>query len=375
MGLWLAELSDRATALSGRARYAKNLHTTDASMKSSQTPFERLYEALLGEDADDRLRSVVLFFSVAGFLGHLSLWFLCWTGSLEVSGEAASLVSSPLSSLYTPFSILLAYEIYELIRAIPTSFSSAIGKQYEVVTLLVVRDVFKRLSEVEFSGEWHISTELGLIIIECVTFSLLFFTALRYQAYSKSKRNVLEEEEINRFVYVKQMIAMILFFTFFIVAATSLTGWIQSVAQGAGSVGREIFFLDFFTSLILADILILLFSYRYSDNFANLARNTGFVLSTVILRVAIGAPGFSSMVLFILSAVLGLTIIQIAKKFLPTVEASKETPLPPKHSVPEVALDSTSKNTESASESLSPPSTFRNKTYEKSKTEIEIDLG
>ena len=49
---------------------------------------------------------------------------------------------SYLDALYA-FSIILAYEVYELIRAIPESFSISIGKQFEVMSLLVVRDMFK----------------------------------------------------------------------------------------------------------------------------------------------------------------------------------------------------------------------------------------
>ena len=39
--------------------------------------------------------------------------------------------------------------LYELIRAIPESFSTSIGKQFEVMSLLVVRDVFKNSADVE----------------------------------------------------------------------------------------------------------------------------------------------------------------------------------------------------------------------------------
>ncbi|MBT3641220.1 MAG: hypothetical protein HN533_01165, partial [Euryarchaeota archaeon] len=92
----------------------------------------------------------------------------------------------------------------------------------------------------------------------------------------------------------------------------SLTGWISSALQGGGSVNREIFFLDFFTFLILADILILLMSYWFYTDFGNLARNTGFVLSTVIIRVAISTTGVSSMILFTLSGFLGIMILRIS---------------------------------------------------------------
>ena len=89
-----------------------------------------------------------------------------------------------------------------------------------------------------------------------------------------------------------------------------------AVVDGEGGVDREIFFSDFFTILILADILILLLSYRFTVDFANLARNTGFILSTVILRVAISAPGVSAVILFTLSGILGLAILRISSEFV-----------------------------------------------------------
>ena len=99
---------------------------------------------------------------------------------------------------------------------------------------------------------------------------------------------------------------------FILITFTSMTGWIESVMDGKGSVNREIFFLDFFTFLILADILILLISYWFYTDFGNLARNTGFVLSTVIIRVAISSPGVSAMFLFGLSGIIGIAIIRIS---------------------------------------------------------------
>ena len=98
---------------------------------------------------------------------------------------------------------------------------------------------------------------------------------------------------------------------FAVIAFSSLTSWIAGVQDGGGSVDRTIFFLDFFTFLILADILILLISYWFYTDFRNLARNTGFVLSTVIIRVAISAAGVSSMILFTLSGVLGIAILRM----------------------------------------------------------------
>ena len=236
---------------------------------------------------------------------------------ITIEGEAKTLVNSPLSSLYTPFSILLTYETYQLIRTLPSSFSNSVGKQYEVVTLLVVRDVFKRLADFSAEDEWNIDGELGLILLECMTFLILFFTALSYRRSSDvSDISKVDDDELDSFVHSKRIISLMLFVAFITMAAYSFGAWSLAVVDGEGGVDREIFFSDFFTILILADILILLLSYRFTVDFANLARNTGFILSTVILRVAISAPGVSAVILFTLSGILGLAILRISSEFV-----------------------------------------------------------
>ena len=278
---------------------------------------DQWYQKFLGGEADEKIRKIVLIFSLVAFLGHLCIYFLNELGVIEITGEAKTLVNSPLSSLYTPFSILLTYETYQLIRTLPSSFSTSVGKQYEVVTLLVVRDVFKRLADFDSKNEWAVDGELGLILLECMTFLILFFTALSYkQSSDVSKISKVDENELDSFVYSKRAIALMLFVAFVLMAAFSFGTWTISLIEGGGGVDREIFFSDFFTILILADILILLLSYRFTVDFANLARNTGFILSTVILRVAISASGISAVVLFTLSGILGLAILKISSNFV-----------------------------------------------------------
>jgi len=275
------------------------------------------YRKLLGDDADDKVRAGVLIFSVLAFMTHLLVYVLYQLDFIIINGEAKTLVNSPLSSLYTPFSILLTYETYQLIRTLPSSFSNSVGKQYEVVTLLVVRDVFKRLADFSTEDEWTIDGELGLILLECMAFLILFFTALSYRRSSDvSEISKVDDDELDSFVHSKRIISLMLFVAFLGMAAYSFGTWSLAVIDGKGGVDREIFFSDFFTILILADILILLLSYRFTVDFANLARNTGFILSTVILRVAISAPGVSAVVLFTLSGILGLAILRISSEFV-----------------------------------------------------------
>tara|TARA_B100000035_G_scaffold287782_1_gene272968 strand:- start:317 stop:1180 length:864 start_codon:yes stop_codon:yes gene_type:complete len=275
-----------------------------------KTAIERGFQATMGDESDDIVRRGAIAFAIIGFLTHLALWALHSSGRIEILGDSVELVQSPLSALYTPFSILLVYEVYQLIRTIPDSFSSSVGKQYEIATLLVVRDILKRLSEISNSQGWEINDDVGFLLVECAAFIALFYTSLTYHKIStKSDDDEILSDDVTTFITTKMAVANVMLIVFIAIGGFSLISWIGAVQDGGGSVDRAIFFLDFFTFLILADILILLISYWFYTDFGNLARNTGFVLSTVIIRVAISSEGVSSMILFTLSGVLGIAIL------------------------------------------------------------------
>ena len=123
-----------------------------------------LYDALLGRQTDELVRKIAIGAAIIGFISHIVIWALDYTEVIQISGKSSELVASPLSTLYTPFSILLTYEVYQLIRTIPDSFSSAVGKQFEIATLLVVREILKRLSEIKFSEDFTIDNDLRLLL-------------------------------------------------------------------------------------------------------------------------------------------------------------------------------------------------------------------
>lgn len=273
-----------------------------------------MFKRLLGDSADDVLRRVSLNFAIYGFITHLLLCILYQLNILEIDSTLDPFFDSFLDSLYTPFSVILAYEVYELIRAIPDSFSNSVGKQFEVVCLLIVRDIFKDLSDIDSSGSLSLDSSIAFLAVECLAFLVLFFTALLFRYVgSKADKNQQPASNLNKFVGQKQNLALVLFVVYVCVALYSLSSWTWGVIEGDGSVSRTVFFLDFFTCLIMADILILLISYRYTTDFPNLARNTGFILSTVVLRVAIGTTGFPGATLFILGGGLGMSVLLISQ--------------------------------------------------------------
>ena len=269
-------------------------------------------ELILGEKTDSFLRRLAINLAILGFLLHLLTCILYKFQYLDLS-ETNNFFDSYLDSLYTPFSIILAYEVYELIRAIPESFSNSIGKQFEVISLLVVRDIFKNLAEIDDSNVNVIDSDVAFIAVEALAFMILFATALYFRKMtnfpigSNSK-----ETAIEKFIDQKQNLACALAMVYVSVAIYSLTSWTLGFVNGDNDLSRTIFFFDFFTWLIVSDIIILLSSYKHIVDFLQLARNTGFVLSTVIIRVGIGTPGYTGAALFILSALLATSVLRLS---------------------------------------------------------------
>lgn len=279
-----------------------------------------LYERLLGKTTDERLRHHAINAAIVGFIFHVIACFFHQYGMFDAPGMNG-FVDSYLDALYTPFSIILAYEVYELIRAIPESFSVSIGKQFEVMSLLVVRDMFKNLADVESTSTVSIDQDVALIALEAVAFIVLFFTALYFRRVTTSAHQHGEaSENVNRFIQQKKSLACALVVVYALLALYSFTTWFINTLNGEGDLSRTVFFLDFFTFLILSDIMILLVSYKHIIDFTQLARNTGFVLSTVTIRVGIGTPGFTGAALFILAALLAGCVLKLSLSELPTLE-------------------------------------------------------
>ena len=73
----------------------------------------------------------------------------------------------------------------------------------------------------------------------------------------------------------------------------------------------SLFFNQFFTLLILADVVILLISFRYTEEYSKLIRNTGFIIATILIRLSFSADGYLSMVLILTGVSFAYLILQI----------------------------------------------------------------
>ncbi|MEN8816675.1 MAG: hypothetical protein ABF274_07395 [Nonlabens sp.] len=112
-----------------------------------------LFKIFLSAETRDKTEKVILTIAIVSFFLHLAFIFLVQLKVLELPFES-DLLENPISAAYTPFSFILIYEVYLLIYYLPKSFTTYITKQNEIITLIIIRKLFKDLSALELSSEW-----------------------------------------------------------------------------------------------------------------------------------------------------------------------------------------------------------------------------
>jgi hypothetical protein len=108
---------------------------------------------------------------------------------------------------------------------------------------------------------------------------------------------------------------------FLMLTIYSFTTWVISIASNNPNASYSfqiinyIFFEQFFTILIFADVLILLFSFFITDEFHKVIRNSGFITSTILIRISFTTSGLSNNILVIYAILFGLVILIIHNKY------------------------------------------------------------
>ena len=283
--------------------------------------FNKLYQIFLSEYAKKRIEKVILYVALTGFFIHLILIYLSKLGLINFLSES-ELFKNPISAIYTPFSFILIYEVYLLIYYLPKSFTSYITKQYEIITLIIIRKLFKDLSGLELSSDWfNIKGDLQFTY-DILASIILFYLIYQFvkQGARKSQIPDVNQLKIERFIRRKKIIAIVLVPIFFTMALITLFSWTSDISFTSNNLPsfekiNNLFFDEFFTVLILVDVVLLLISFFYTDKFHKIIRNSGFIVSTILIRMSFGVSGLISTILIVVAVLFGLAIIIIHNKY------------------------------------------------------------
>ena len=281
----------------------------------------KLYKIFLSEYAKRRIEKTILYVALFGFFIHLILIYLSKVDIVNLSLES-DLFKNPISAIYTPFSFILVYEVYLLIYYLPRSFTTYITKQYEIITLIIIRKLFKDLSGLELSSDWfNIIGDLQFTY-DILASIILFYLIYQFvkQGARKSQIANVNQLKIERFIRRKKIIAIVLVPIFFAMALITLFSWISDISFTSNNLPsfekiNTLFFDEFFTVLILVDVVLLLISLFYTDKFHKIIRNSGFIVSTILIRMSFGVSGLISTILIVVAVLFGLAIILIHNKY------------------------------------------------------------
>ena len=205
------------------------------------------------------------------------------------------------------FGVLLIAEVIGLVFTLSHSVADSVGKQFEIVSLILLRNSFKEMGHLPVETTWNETTLLALLplLADALGAVVVFLiTGLFYRA-QKHVRITSSAEEQRHFIGLKKIVATVLLVVFLLLGLYELldifrTGHFHNL------------FSVYYNILIFTDILILIISLRYSNLYLHLFRYSSFALATVIIRLSLSAPKYFNV---LLSVAAGLFVLLVANVY------------------------------------------------------------
>ena len=278
-----------------------------------QKRIEDLFSRIFSEKVIKKFEKYILYLASLGFVIHLTVILLNNYNLIELSVVGTNLFSNPISALYTPFSFILVYEAFLLIYYIPRSFTTAVGKQYQIMSLIVIRKIFKDIPLVDLNANWIENSNNQQLVFDLVGVLIIFFLIYLFKITKERLPIKRVSDKLDRFIASKKLVSIVLLPTLFAICIMSFVNWFSGVfiEETFDENLNNLFFNEFFTILILADVFILLLSFQYTERYSQLIRNTGFIISTILLRLSFSVSGLTSILLIISGIIFGLLILLI----------------------------------------------------------------
>lgn len=217
--------------------------------------------------------------------------FLSFIVGIELNREgvlppwlAALTPTNHFQAIHLAFTLILGLEVMGLILSLSESLSRSIGKQFEIMALIMLRNAFKELTylpePVSLSDGPDPLFRIGLSALG----ALAIFVSLGFYHRLRRHQNYLHSSKaLQRYIAYKKVIALLLVAIFLGVAAYDAWAFVRTGAE-------NVFFETIYTVLIFADITLVLVSQRFMPTFHAVFRNSGFVIGTLMMRLSLSAP-------------------------------------------------------------------------------------
>ncbi|MAB47766.1 MAG: hypothetical protein CMC05_03960 [Flavobacteriaceae bacterium] len=198
-------------------------------------------------------------------------------------GAYNSYFKNPFFSIEIVFTLLLITELFSLIFVLPRSVAKSVSKQFELLSLIFLRDGFKEFSHIGTDFSWHsLKTPITNMFIYgfgAITILILLGFTHKLQKHIKLTNT---EDDQEQFIRLKKLLALLLLVAFAIVGFIDVKTLLMT-----GTYLHS--FKSFYTVLIFSDIVIVLIALRYTLNYYKIFRYSAFVLATILIRISLSA--------------------------------------------------------------------------------------
>lgn len=278
----------------------------------------KLYDQVDAEGFRSGIERWMIRAAAIGFVIHLGLIAASRSFPALHEGALKALHQNYLHAVYTPFSFILFYEVLLLVLALPQSHTSSVGKQYEIISLIIIRRVFKDIGEyrdpVTWLSQWDASR---MVLMDMIAAALMFILVTLFYRVRKTVAHAPEPENLIKFLVIKKTMAVLLAIILVLLAIYSLGIWVVEaveVVQGQATEAMQLnnyFFPLFFELMVLADVFLLIVSLPFFERYEYLIRNAGFVISTVLLRFSLSTPQPYDLAIGLVAMLYGLCILSV----------------------------------------------------------------
>ena len=269
-----------------------------------------LFDKFFSQKNRNFIEKLTIWFALVGFITHLLIILMNSNEIINLNSEYP-LLTSPISAIYTPFSIILYYEVFLLIYYLPRSFTTSVLKQFEIISLILIRRIFYDIPKVEINTNWLKNTDNLQLVYDLIGILIIFFLIYLFSKIKQEIIPIKKSGDIEKFIKSKKTVSLFLIPIMIFLFLSSIIN-MDSFSLTSFYDINEIFYNEFFSLLIIADVLILLLSFEYySERYSQIMRNTGFIICTILIRSSFSANGVASLLLIISSILFGLLILKI----------------------------------------------------------------
>jgi hypothetical protein len=274
----------------------------------------RVYRWLHRSWESKRVQHLVATVLITIFVGALLLIELRRLGLLSWEW----LPSNHFHAVRLGFNLLLAVEVIGLVFGLTGSPGRTLGRQFEILSLILLRQSLKELVHASEPLKWDaLRPFIWPMAADAAGAVAVFALVGVFYKLQRDDDDDAAEHTPELFAASKEAVALVVLLIFLILAGEGVG---NALLRNEGAAAYDSFFETLYTVLVFADLTIVFLSLRHSFSYESVFRSSGYAVVTVLIRIALTAPPYLNVALGVGATLLG---IALAAAYPSTAEAPR----------------------------------------------------